>query len=113
MFIYNAAMQGLGARILMHYDNYSDYYVSNNADFGAYFVLTGDTNTTANMSANGNMDGKTTAATSGMYPGYAVYDNLEIKGGSAGGGYYTVCTKDKEGNTVLADGNVDWTVGEE
>ena len=110
---YNASMAGLGARILMHYDNYADYYAANNSEFGIYFLLTGDSNTTANMSANGTMDGTNRAAVSGMYPGYAKYDKLEIKGGGAGGGYYIVCTQDKSGNTVLNEGNVDWTVGDE
>ena len=55
----------------------------------------------------------------GMYPGYAIYDHLEIKGGAAGGGYYIVQTyeldrKDKEsGTVVLAEDKVNWLVGEE
>ena len=55
----------------------------------------------------------------GMYPGYAVYNNLEIKGGAAGGGYYIVQTyeldrKDKNsGTVVLAEDKVNWLVGEE
>ena len=110
---YNAKIDGLGARITMHYENYADYYAGGNPDFGLYFLLTGDTNTSANMSANGTMDGTNTAANSGMYPGYAKYNKLEIKGGGAGGGYYIVSTRDKNGNTVLAEGNVDWGVGEE
>ena len=110
---YNASMAGLGARILMHYDKYSDYYAADNSEFGKYFLLTGDSNTTANMNANGTMDGTVTAAAEGMYPGYAKYDYLEIKGGGAGGGYYVVCTQDKNGSQVLAEGNVDWTIGEE
>ncbi len=110
---YNAKIDGLGARILMHYTNYADFYAAGNSDFGLYFLINGDTNTSANMSANGNMDGTVTADKSGMYPGYAKYDKLEIKGGGAGGGYYIVCTKDKSGNTILGEGNVDWGVGEE
>lgn len=110
---YNASMQGLGARIIMRYDNYADYYIMNNSESGVYFLLSGESNTTANMSANGTMDGTVTSAASAMYPGYAKYDKLEIKGGGAGGGYYIVCTKDKNGNLVLGEGNVDWTVGEE
>ena len=110
---YNAKIDGLGARILMHYTNYADFYAAGNQEFGIYFLIDGDTNTSANMSANGNMDGTVTAANSGMYPGYAKYDKLEIKGGGAGGGYYIVCTKDKSGNTILGEGNVDWGVGEE
>ena len=65
------------------------------------------------MSANGSMDGTNRALLSSMYPGYAKYNGLEIKGGGAGGGYYVVCTQDKNGNTVLSEGNVSWTVGEE
>ena len=110
---YDAQMQGLGARIKMHYANYAEFYILNNPAMGVYFILTGDTNTTANMSANGTMDGTNRALISGMYPGYAKYDKLEIKGGGAGGGYYIVCTQDKNGNTVLSEGNVSWTVGEE
>ena len=110
---YNAKMEGLGARIFMHYTNYVDFYINNDASLGPYFFLNGDTNTSANMSANGSMDGTNQADKRGMYPGYAKYDNLEIKGGSAGGGYYIVCTQDKNGNTVLGEGKVDWTVGEE
>lgn len=110
---YNASMAGLGARITMHYTNYAEFYVNNNPSLGVYFLLDGDTNTTANMSANGSMDGTNTASQSGMYPGYAKYDNLEIKGGGAGGGGYIVCTKDKNGNIILGEGNVDWTIGEE
>ena len=110
---YNAKMDGLGARITMHYENYAEFYVLNNPELGVYFLLTGDTNTSANMSANGSMDGTNTAALSGMYPGYANYGKLEIKGGGAGGGSYTVCTKDKKGNIVLSEGSVSWTVGEE
>lgn len=55
----------------------------------------------------------------GMYPGKAVYDNLQIKGGAAGGGYYGVetyeldYTSDSEGTVVLEMGAVDWLVGEE
>ena len=110
---YNASMAGLGARIIMRYTDYADFYVANNPEFGIYFLLSGESNTTANMSANGSMDGTVTSDVSAMYPGYAKYDKLEIKGGGAGGGYYIVCTKDKNGQTVLGEGNVDWTVGEE
>lgn len=55
----------------------------------------------------------------GMYPGYAIYDHLEIKGGAAGGGYYIVQTyeldrNDKNtGTVVLEEANVNWLVGEE
>lgn len=55
----------------------------------------------------------------GMYPGYAIYDHLEIKGGAAGGGYYIVQTYEldrndqKTGTVVLEEANVNWLVGEE
>lgn len=55
----------------------------------------------------------------GMYPGYSVYNNLEIKGGAAGGGYYLVQTYELDrtsssnGTVVLSEGKVDWKVGEE
>lgn len=110
---YNASVQGLGGRVIMHYDNYCDFWAGGSQEFGKYYVLTGNTNTTANMSANGMMDGTTTASTEGMYPGYAIYDNVEIKGGAAAGGFYYVSTKDKNGNTILAEQKVDWTVGED
>lgn len=110
---YNASVQGLGGRVIMHYENYCDFWAGGSQEFGKYYVLTGNTNTTANMSANGMMDGTTTASTEGMYPGYAIYDNVEIKGGAAAGGFYYVSTKDKNGNTILAEQKVDWTVGED
>ena len=65
------------------------------------------------MSANGSMDGKNTAGIEGMYPGYAIYDNVQIKGGAAAGGTYTVCTQDKNGNVILNEALISWTVGEE
>lgn len=108
---YNASIAGLGAEITMHYDNYADYYISNNPAFGPYFVITGNTDTTSNMSANGNMHG--TASCTGMYPGSADYGSLEIKGGAAGGGSYKVETKDLAGNIIFSKSTVDWRIGEE
>lgn len=110
---YNAKVSGTKGRIFMHYTNYAEFYVDGNSAMGVYFLLNGDTNTTAGMDKSGIMDGTCTAELSGMYPGYAKYDKLQIKGGAAGGGYYIVCTKDKTGSTVLNEGNVDWVVGEE
>lgn len=108
---YTAKVAGLGAEITMPYTNYADFYTGGDPALGVYFALTGNTDTTSNMSANGNMHG--TVECTGMYPGYAIYDNLQIKGGAAGGGYYKVLTRDLSGKTVLAEANVDWTVGEE
>ena len=109
---YTAKIEGLGARILMPYNNYADFYIGNDPALGVYFRLVeGSTNTTSNMSANGNMDG--TVKCVGMYPGEAVYDNLQIKGGAAGGGYYAVTTRDQAGNVIFATQQVNWLVGEE
>lgn len=85
---YSAATSGLGARIIMEYTNYADLYINDNPDLGRYFVVNGNTNTTAKMDSSGMMDGTVTIR--GMYPGTIVYNNLEIKGGDAGGGYYVV-----------------------
>lgn len=108
---YNAAIAGLGAKITMPYTNYCDFYISDDEELGPYYTLNGNTDTSSNMSANGNMSG--TVKCTGMYPGYAIYDNLEIKGGAAGGGYYIVQTYDLDNNTLLSAANVDWKVGEE
>ncbi|NLL99943.1 MAG: fibronectin type III domain-containing protein [Treponema sp.] len=102
---YNAAIQGLGARITMRYENFADFYINNDASQGVYFCVTGNTNTTANMSANGTMDG--TMECTGMYPGKVYYDKIEIKGGNAGGGTYGI---EPVGSTRV---EVSWTIGEE
>ena len=102
---YKASMSGLGARIIMYYDNYVDFYINNDESLGYYFVCTGNTNTSASMDASGTMDGTVTCT--GMYPGTVNYDNIKIKGGDAGGGAYVITP---EG---FSAGNVDWTVGAE
>ena len=122
---YNAAIAGLGAEITMHYaGDYADDLItcqSQNGEItlGYKFVITGDTNTSSNMSANGKMNGTVTCTHStennliqGMYPGEAVYNNLQIKGGAAGGGTYGVTTRDLKGSQINK-GEVDWKVGEE
>jgi hypothetical protein len=85
---YNAAISGLGARIIIQLTNYADFYIENEPENGVYFVLNGNSNTSANMSSNGTMDGTLTCT--GMYPGSVSYDRIEIKGGAAGGGTYGV-----------------------
>jgi len=85
---YNAAIDGLGARIIIRVDNYADFYIENVPENGTYFTLNGNSNTSANMSSNGSMDGTVTCT--GMYPGRVYYDRVEIKGGAAGGGTYGV-----------------------
>ncbi len=151
---YNAKVAGLGAEITMPYRNYADHFISDDSTLGIKFVLDGNTDTTSNMSANGNMHetvhcfskeidvtsessiGSTLENLSdsakktiintgdthylcGMYPGYAIYDHLEIKGGAAGGGYYLVQTYElnradkNSGTVVLSEEKVNWLVGEE
>jgi len=85
---YNAAVQGVGARIIIRLTNYAEFYIDNEPDKGVYFTLSGESNTSANMSSNGSMDG--TVTSTGMYPGKVSYDGIEIKGGAAGGGTYGV-----------------------
>ena len=104
---YDAAIDGLGARIKMHYDNYADYYIiDKDKSSGVYFLLTGDTNTSASMDASGTMDG--TVVCSGMYPGKVIYDKIKIKNGAAGGGTYGIIREGFSGQV-----EVDWLVGEE
>ena len=104
---YNAKIDGLGARITMHYDNYADFYIEDkNEASGVYFLITGDTNTSANMSANGSMDG--VVICKGMYPGSVSYNNIQIKGGAAGGGTYGIKRDGFDGQI-----EVDWKIGEE
>ena len=100
-----------GAEITMHYENYADYYIGGDSSMGVYFRLTGNTDTTSNMSANGKMH--ESVVCTGMYPGTAGYNKLEIKGGAAGGGYYEVTTRDLNSNTVLENGDISWLIGEE
>ena len=85
---YYAKTSGLGARITMHYENYAEFYISNNPALGFYFCVTGDTNTSASMDASGTMDG--TMVCTGMYPGKIIYDKITIKNGAAGGGTYGI-----------------------
>jgi len=85
---YNAALDGLGARIIIRLSNYADFYIENVPANGVYFILSGESNTSANMSSNGTMDGTVTCT--GMYPGSVRYNNIQIKGGGAGGGTYGV-----------------------
>jgi hypothetical protein len=85
---YNGQIAGLGARILIQLTDYAEFYIENEPANGVYFILNGNSNTTANMSSNGTMDG--TVNCTGMYPGWLKYDGIEIKGGNAGGGTYEV-----------------------
>lgn len=102
---YDADMQGLGARIIMKYTDYVEFWMNGDSSLGPYFKMNGNSNTTASMDASGTMDG--TMVCTGMYNGKVGYDNIKIKGGAAGGGYYVI-TRDG-----FPSENVDWTVGEE
>jgi len=114
---YNAVIDGLGAKITMPYTDYADFYACGDEVLGVYFLLNGNTNTSSNMSGNGSMNGNVICK--GMYPGTAGYNNLGIRGGAAGAGYYDVETRDLDGNIILVNSNgnselyVDWLVGEE
>lgn len=103
---YSAKTSGLGARIIMKYTDYAEFYIMNDSSLGVYFKCTGNTNTSASMDASGEMDG--TMNCEGMYPGAVGYGEIKIKGGGAGGGVYVIT---REGFPSAAD--VSWTVGEE
>ncbi|MDR2404210.1 MAG: hypothetical protein LBD78_09290 [Spirochaetaceae bacterium] len=101
---YDARIENPGARIIMRYENYADFFIGGDSSRGVYFAVTGNTNTTTSISGNGKMDG--TMECTGMYPGKVYYDNVEIKGGAAGGGTYGI---EPEG---FPRGEVNWLVGE-
>lgn len=103
---YNAAIAGVGAKIVMHYQDYADFYANGDAANGYYFNLTGNSDTSASMDASGNMSGTVTCT--GMYPGSVCYDRIKIKGGGAAGGSYGIKRAGFEGQI-----EVSWTVGEE
>ncbi|MDR0455580.1 MAG: hypothetical protein LBH20_02700, partial [Treponema sp.] len=102
---YDAAISGLGARIIIKLTNYAEFHIDNAQENGVYFTLNGNSNTSANMSSNGTMDGTVTCT--GMYPGRVYYDRIEIKGGAAGGGTYGI---EPEG---ISRAEISWTVGEQ
>lgn len=105
---YRAVLDGLGARITMPYSNYCDALIDNYFmfkggnleknepsnyfeapnDIRGYMIFNGNTNTSANMSSNGTMDGIVTVT--GMYKGSVKFDNIVVRGGVAGGGHYPV-----------------------
>ncbi|MCL1835971.1 MAG: hypothetical protein FWG46_00325 [Treponema sp.] len=103
---YNAAISGLGARIIIRLENYADFYIDDNPSRGVYFALTGNSNTTANMSQSGTMDG--TMRCEGMYPGYVDYDDIVIRGGAASGGTYGI---HMDGGFQREE--ISWLVGEQ
>ncbi len=84
---YSASGGLSGASVTMKYTNYCDF-TNEYGDY--YFILNGnaDTEITNVASQNGNMKGTMTCT--GMYPGKIYYEEIKIKGGSAGGGSYGV-----------------------
>lgn len=109
---YDAHVSGVSGRVIMEYKNYADFYIMDDKSLGVYFLLNGNTNTSAGMDTNGTMDG--TVTVKGMYPGSVSYNAIKIKGGAAGGGTYGVTrnlTKE-DGSTDSLYANADWTWGE-
>lgn len=105
---YDASIAGLGASIVMHYEDYADFYVeSDNPSSGFYFHITGNTDTSASMDRSGKMSGTVICHDDGMYPGKVEYDYIQIKGGNAGGGKYVITPKG------FAPGDVEYKVGNE
>lgn len=96
---YNAKMDGIGGRAILHYYDYVDYYIGGNEALGYYFMLNGETNSSANASQNGTMDG--TVECNGMYLGSVKYDKIKVQGGDSGGGYYIL------NRTGIDDGTLD------
>ncbi len=103
---YDAHISGVSGRVIMEYKNYADYYIMNDSSLGVYFLLNGNTNTSAGMDTNGTMDG--TVTIQGMYPGSVVYNGIKISGGAAGGGTYGVTRAGIDSSAVQAD----WLYGE-
>lgn len=89
---YKTKLSGFSGVVIMKYTNYSD---------DEDWMIDGYTNIKANIRANGRMYG--TVDVYGKYPGKIVYDNLLIKKGNAGGGYYIVMLSDGTQDNVLWD----------
>ena len=86
---YNARLSGLGADITVRQTNYCDFYIENDPANGPYFILNGNSGSTANMSGNGMMKNETITCT-GMYPGKVHHGKVELRGGKVAGGTYGV-----------------------
>lgn len=76
---YRTKVRGFSGIVYIEYNDYSDL---------EDWIITGSTNIKANLFANGRMFG--TVNVSGKYNAKIKYDDLLIKGGNAGGGFYTV-----------------------
>jgi len=86
---YNARIQGFGGDITVTTTNYCDFYIENDPAKGPYFILNGDSGSTANMSGNGMMKPVTITCT-GMYPGTVFHGNVVLRRGTVAGGTYGV-----------------------
>jgi len=86
---YNARVVGLHGDITVTTTNYCDFYIENDPAKGPYFVLNGDSGSTANMATNGMMK-PVTINCSGMYPGTVYHGNVVIRGSVVAGGTYGV-----------------------
>ena len=86
---YNARVVGLHGDITVTTTNYCDFYIESDPAKGPYFILNGDSGSTANMATNGMMKPVTITCT-GMYPGTVYHGNVVIKGSVVAGGTYGV-----------------------
>lgn len=86
---YDAHISGLGAAINITYKNYADPIYP----FQGSLLLTGQSNVSVSMLANGTMQG--TIYVKGFYSGSVSYDNIAIRAGVAADGYYIVKPKNQ------------------
>lgn len=103
---YDAKADVSGAKIIMHYQDYAEFYINEDSSKGSYFKLTGNSDTKASIDASGSMSG--IVKCEGMYPGSVDYSKIQIKGGAAAAGSYGISREGFEGTV-----DVDWKVGEE
>ena len=98
---YNARIAGLGGDITVTQTNYCDFYIENVPANGYYFILNGNSGSTANMQGNGSMKNETVTAT-GMYPGTVFHGNVQLTGGRVSGGSYRVTPSGFSARDLLA-----------
>ena len=90
---YDVKLKGLGALVILRYTNYCD-------EEG--WIFDGEIITHSSMTKNGTFEG--TIKLTGKAPGQVTYNNVLLKKGQPGGGYYLVSTPD------FTDAEVDYTV---
>ena len=106
---YKASTLLISTTITIKLTKYADFYIDNDPSKGMYFILDGNSNTTVNTSANGNMNGKMTIE--GMYPGTVHYGTststtpnanagITIGKGDPSGGFYLVTPDGFTGKNV-------------